>query len=80
MFPTMAFLLKAGEIREEGEILPMIQGLSLQQVEAVADWLALATGSTVVVRCITAETGVRDIERHVSDVQLSPLKIEHPPS
>lgn len=45
MFPTMAFLLKAGEIREEGEILPMIQGLSLQQVEAVADWLALATAS-----------------------------------
>ena len=80
MFPSMAFVLKAGEIREDGEILPMIQGVSLQQVEAVADWLALATVSTVVVRCITAETGVRDIKRHVSDVQLCPLKIERPSS
>lgn len=70
MLPTIVFLIKAGSIKEDDDLLPVIQGLSVSQAEAIADWLVLATGDSVVVRCITAGIGVCDIRRDVDDVKV----------
>lgn len=47
-------IIEAGSLRQEDEKLMFIQGLSAETAGAVAEWLAVATGTKVTLRHIDA--------------------------
>lgn len=43
-------LISAGEVTEQDNVLALMQNISLEHAQSIADWLCLATGGPVVLR------------------------------
>lgn len=55
-------MVAAGHIKEDDNILPTMQGISVAQTECIANWLAIATQGPVTIRHISFAGSV-DISR-----------------
>lgn len=69
MILSMTFFVAGGEVKEDDNMLLMLQGLSLDHASAFADWLAIATNSEVHLRFMQAPGIVHDIRRAPADIQ-----------
>ncbi len=63
---SMLAMVEAGHIKENDNVLGLMQGLSIEQAETVADWLALATRGPVALQYISLE-GTTHITRSGHD-------------
>lgn len=48
-------LISAGKVTAEGDVMGFIQNVSLEQSQAIADWLCVATGGPVVLQLMGFE-------------------------
>jgi hypothetical protein len=80
-FPTFTVLEAAGQIKEDDGFLCLMQGLDQKQAEAIADWLALATGGPVSMRYMDGETeGWLPITRDSREQVLARLQAHQQPT
>ena len=70
MLASITFLLAAGHIREDDDLVLVLQGLSSGQAEAIADWFAIATQGPVKLRFMAPPIEFRDITRWPEDVTI----------
>jgi hypothetical protein len=54
---TMLALVKAGTVTDDDNFFGLIQGISLENSKAVAEWLCLSTGTAVELRFIDVQGG-----------------------
>ena len=45
-------LVAAGKVTEDDDVLALMQNISAEHAHSIADWLCLATGGPVVLRCM----------------------------
>lgn len=72
---SMLAMVEAGHIKEDDNVLGLMQGLSVEQAETVADWLALATRGPVALQYISLD-GTTHITRR--DHEDPKIKISKP--
>jgi hypothetical protein len=60
---SITALIEAGHITEDDNTLGILQNLDLPTAEGIADWLCLATQTTVKLRYMSLVDGVHHIER-----------------
>lgn len=60
MVASMTALISAGSVSEDDNKWLMIQGLSQENAQAVADWLAIATNGPVLLRFTSLMDGIFD--------------------
>lgn len=68
MLPSLTFLVSAGLVTESDDKLMLIQGLSNDQAEAVAECLAVATGAPAFLRHMVPLCSAFEIRKRPEDV------------
>lgn len=66
---TLLALVEAGVVKADDNLFGLLQGLTREQAEGIADWLAMTTDGPVLLQFTDLGTGVFEIHRTPAQVR-----------